>query len=306
ESATQAMLQSQQQVEQGVQLASETGERIGDILNAIAQVNEQVNQTVNDLQRIQQAANATMNEIEQIAAIAQQSSAATQQMLAGSQMAQEGLEQVASFAEQTRTVAHQLRNGAEQLQQMMEQAAATSQQISASAQEIGQTVTYQTIRLRELARQAEGMLGSAEAVALALGNFRWSEEGDFEQHITRFKQAHLKWVERVDKMVHEGVMIPRSELVSHKHCALGQWYYTVGQATLGHLPEFQAIEAPHARLHQTAAQAVEAMEQGNRAHAEQLLNEIRAISHEIVSKLDALYHAVQKDSSHGFALPKAA
>ncbi|GBC93935.1 Methyl-accepting chemotaxis protein 4 [bacterium HR15] len=305
ESATQAMQRSQSQVQEGVQLAAETGERIGNILNTITQVSEQVRQTVNELQRIQQAAGATMHEIEQIAAIAQQSSAATQQMLAGSQMATESLNQVAHFADQARATARQLQKGAAQLQQVMEQAAASSQEIAASVQEIQQVIHHQTLNLNHLARQAEGMLGSAEAVALALGNFRWSGEVDLGHQINRFKQAHLKWVERVDKMVHQGVMIPRSELVSHKHCALGQWYYTTGQATLGHLPEFQAIEAPHARLHQVAAQAVDAMEQGDKERAAQLLEEIRAISHEIVSRLDALYQAVQAGSPSG-NLPKAA
>ncbi len=306
ESATQAMQQSQVQVHEGVQLAAETGARIGDILNAITQVSEQVNQTVSELQRIQQAAGATMHEIEQIAAIAQQSSAATQQMLAGVQMVAEGLTQVASFTDQARITAHHIQQSAGSLQQMMEQAAAGSQQVAASVQEIRGIIHHQTLTLGELAKRAEGMLGASEAVELALGKFRLNDdETDFAQQIARFKQAHLKWVERVEKMVHEGVMIPRSELVSHRQCALGQWYYTTGQATLGHLNEFRAIEPPHARLHQTAAQAVEAMEAGDKARAEQLLNELRAISREIVSHLDALYQA----ASHGngtITLQKAA
>jgi len=107
-----------------------------------------------------------------------------------------------------------------------------------------------------------------------------------------FKRAHLKWVERVERMVHHGEMIPRDQLVSHKKCALGAWYYSVGQQQFGHLPEFQAIESSHARLHQIAAQAVEAMEKGDRARAEQLLNEIRGVSQEIVGWLDRLYTRV--------------
>ncbi len=306
ESAAQAMQQSQVQVQEGVQLAAETGARIGDILNAITQVSEQVNQTVSELQRIQQAAGATMHEIEQIAAIAQQSSAATQQMLAGAQMVAEGLTQVASFADQARVTAHHIQQSAGSLQQMMEQAAAGSQQVAASVQEIRGIIHHQTLTLGELTKRAEGMLGASEAVELALGKFRLNDdETDFAQQIARFKQAHLKWVERVEKMVHEGVMIPRSELVSHRQCALGQWYYTTGQATLGHLNEFRAIEPPHARLHQTAAQAVEAMEAGDKARAEQLLNELRAISREIVSHLDALYQAASRESGT-FTLQKAA
>ncbi len=126
----------------------------------------------------------------------------------------------------------------------------------------------------------------------ALGRFRLSEEESFEEKIMTFKRAHLKWVERVERMVHHGEMIPRDQLVSHKKCALGTWYYSVGQQQFGHLPEFQAIEPPHERLHQIAAQAVEAMEKGDKTRAEQLLDEIRGVSKEIVGWLDRLYTRV--------------
>lgn len=44
--------------------------------------------------------------------------------------------------------------------------------------------------------------------------------------------------------------------------------------------------------HQIAAQAVEAMEQGDKAHAEQCLEDIRAVSKEIVGWLEQLYTRV--------------
>jgi len=45
-------------------------------------------------------------------------------------------------------------------------------------------------------------------------------------------------------------------------------------------------------LHQIAAQAVEAMEKGDKTRAEQLLDEIRGVSKEIVGWLDRLYARV--------------
>jgi hypothetical protein len=45
-------------------------------------------------------------------------------------------------------------------------------------------------------------------------------------------------------------------------------------------------------LHQIAAQAVEAMEKGDKTRAEQLLDEIRGVSKEIVGWLDRLYTRV--------------
>ncbi len=304
EQAVSAMHQNRELVQQTTQLADATADTISENLKAIGEITQQVQGAVQALQDIQQYAHATMDEIEQITSIAQQSSAASQQMLAGTQMTVQSLEQIAGFSEQARATAAQLRIGTEQIQQLIEQVAAVSQEVSASAQEVSQAVAHQTLKIREIAGKAQGMVGAAEAVEIALGRFRWSGEVDFAQQVPKFKQAHLKWVERVEKMVHEGVMIPRNELVSPQHCALGQWYYTTGKEALGHMPEFQAIEPPHARLHQIAKLAVEAMEGGNRVEAERLLEEMRGVSREIVGKLEALAQALQ--SQQGEQMPRAA
>ncbi|GIV14459.1 MAG: hypothetical protein KatS3mg021_2741 [Fimbriimonadales bacterium] len=304
EQAVNAMHQNRELVQQTTQLANTTADTISENLKAIGEITQQVQAAAQELQSIQQYAHTTMGEIEQIASIAQQSSAASQQMLAGAQMTVQSLEQIAGFSEQARATASQLRVGTEQIQQLIEQVAAVSQEVSASAQEVSQAVSHQTLKIREIAGKAQGMVGAAEAVEIALGRFRWSDEVDFTQQVPKFKQAHLKWMERVEKMVYEGVMIPRNELVSHQHCALGQWYYTTGKVALGHMPEFQAIEPPHARLHQIARLAVDAMEAGNKAEAERLLEEMRGVSREIVGKLDALAQALQ--SQQGSQMPKAA
>ncbi|MFQ3610195.1 MAG: methyl-accepting chemotaxis protein [Fimbriimonadales bacterium] len=281
ERAMQAMYENQQQVREGVELANQTSTTLEAILSAIAQVNTQVDSTVNELERIQQATEQTLAEIEQIAAIAEQSSAASEQMLAGAETS-------------TRNVQH-----------MIEQSAAMSEQVSANAEEVFQVVNTQVENIRAVTRKAQQMVGSAEAVQFAIGRFRWNnDQGDFASMVPKFKQAHLRWVERVEKMVYEGVMIPRNELVSHKNCALGQWYYSVGMATLGHLQTFKDIEPLHARLHQIASLAVDAMEKGDKSSAEHLLAEMRGISQQIVAGLDRL--AEEAKSASSGTLPKAA
>ncbi len=281
QSAMQAMVENQQQVREGVELANQTSSTLEAILSSIAQVNAQVDATVNELERIQQATEQTLGEIEQIAAIAEQSSAASEQMLAGAETS-------------TKNVQH-----------MIEQSATMSEQVSANAEEVFQVVNKQVEQIRSVARKSQQMVGTAEAVQFAIGRFRWNnEQGDFASMVPKFKQAHLKWVERVEKMVYEGVMIPRNELVSHKDCALGQWYYSVGMATLGHLQSFKDLEPLHARLHQIASLAVDAMEKGDKTTAESLLAEMRGISQQIVAGLDRL--AEEAKSATSGTLPKAA
>ncbi|MDW8290712.1 MAG: CZB domain-containing protein, partial [Armatimonadota bacterium] len=109
---------------------------------------------------------------------------------------------------------------------------------------------------------------------------------------------------RVENLIYRGVKIPREELVSHKNCALGQWYYSFGQQHYGHLAEFRAIEPPHERLHATARQIVDCIDRGDRAQAERLLEQIRNISKEIVAGLDRLREAAGRESHHSY--PRAA
>lgn len=262
--AVSAMEQNLSVVQSGREVSTQVAQGLQAILQAVDEITAQVNHSASLMEEVQHSADLTLSEIEQIAAIAQQSSAASQQMFAS----------------------------AESTSQSLQQMAALSEQAAANAEQTNQVVQEQVEVIRALSAQGQETSAIVEKLNFTLGRFRITEQESFEEKINTFKRAHLKWVERVERMVHHGEMIPRDQLVSHKKCALGTWYYSVGQQQFGHLPEFQAIEPPHERLHQIAAQAVEAMEKGDRARAEQLLNEIRGVSQEIVGWLDRLYTRV--------------
>lgn len=262
--AVSAMEQNLSVVQSGREVSRQVAHGLQAILQAVDEITAQVNHSASLMEEVQHSADLTLSEIEQIAAIAQQSSAASQQMFAS----------------------------AESTSQSLQQMAALSEQAAANAEQTSQLVQEQVTVIQALSAQSQETSAIVEKLNFTLGRFRITEQESFEEKINTFKRAHLKWVERVERMVHHGEMIPRDQLVSHKKCALGTWYYSVGQQQFGHLPEFQAIEPPHARLHQIAAQAVEAMEKGDKTRAEQLLNEIRGVSQEIVGWLDRLYTRV--------------
>jgi methyl-accepting chemotaxis protein len=262
--AVSAMEQNLSVVQSGREVSRQVAHGLQAILQAVDEITAQVNHSASLMEEVQHSADLTLSEIEQIAAIAQQSSAASQQMFAN----------------------------AESTSQSLQQMAALSEQAAANAEQTSQLVQEQVEVIRALSAQSQETSAIVEKLNFTLGRFRITEQESFEEKINTFKRAHLKWVERVERMVHHGEMIPRDQLVSHKKCALGTWYYSVGQQQFGHLPEFQAIEPPHERLHQIAARAVEAMEKGDHARAEQLLDEIRGVSKEIVGWLDRLYTRV--------------
>jgi methyl-accepting chemotaxis protein len=256
-----AIEQNLEVVQQGGQVSQEVAQGLLSILQAVDEIAQQVDASATLMQEVQRSADMTLSEIEQIAAIAQQSSAASEQMLASTETTTQALQQMASL----------------------------SQQVAANTEQTRRIVQDQVQAIQRLDQQNTETSAAVEKLMFSLGRFRLSEQESFVEKINTFKRAHLKWVERVERLVYHGEPIPRDQLVSHKKCALGTWYYSVGQQQFGHLPEFQAIEPPHERLHQIAAAVVDAMERGDRARAEQLVEEIRAVSKEIVGWLERLY-----------------
>ncbi len=66
-------------------------------------------------------------------------------------------------------------------------------------------------------------------------------------------RAHMAWVSRAAGLI-EGLDITEESCPLHAtDCKFGSWYYTHGQLLLD-MPEFQAIEDPHMRLHQVYMQ----------------------------------------------------
>lgn len=209
------------------------------------------------------------------------------------------VQQSASSVERVQANAQEMLSEIEHIAAIAQESSAAAEEMLASSTNAVDTITRV---VDDVATEAEGLYGVVDKLRFSLGKFVLTQEeaNDIHRKVDVFKQAHLRWVERVENLIYRGVKIPREELVSHKNCALGQWYYSFGQQQYGHLKEFWAIEPPHERLHATARQIVECMDRGERAQAERLLEQIRAISKEIVAGLDHLREAAEQQEDSSF------
>ena len=69
----------------------------------------------------------------------------------------------------------------------------------------------------------------------------------FEQ-IRKAKMGHKRWVSYA-KAIHMGIPVDKNAVpMLETECGFGKWYYNEGQAFSG-LSSYQAIEQPHAMLH---------------------------------------------------------
>lgn len=272
-----------------------------------AQATQQIKQIIDEVtaqaQAAAQAMDANLNAV---------SDGVRQSLQVGQGLAEilHAVENIIQQVQQSASSVERVQTNAQQMLSEIEHIAAIAQESSAAAEEMLASSTNAVDSITRVVDsasvEAEGLYGVVDKLRFSLGKFVLTQEeaNDIHRKVDIFKQAHLRWVERLEKLIYQGVKIPREELVSHKNCALGQWYYSFGMQNYGHLPEFRAIEPPHEKLHAIARQIVDCIDRGDKAQAERLLEQVRAISKEIVAGLDRLREAAEREG--GTPLPRAA
>lgn len=272
-----------------------------------AQATQQIKQIIDEVTAQAQAAAQAMD-----ANLTAVSDGVKQSLEVGQGLAEilQAVESIIAQVQQSASSVERVQTNAQQMLSEIEHIAAIAQESSAAAEEMLASSTNAVDNITRVVdnvgTEAEGLYGVVDKLRFSLGKFVLTQEeaNDIHRKVDIFKQAHLRWVERLEGLVYRGVKIPREELVSHRNCALGQWYYSFGTQQYGHLPEFRAIEPPHEKLHAIAKQIVDCTDRGDRGQAERLLEQVRGASKEIVAGLERLREAAEQQS-HG-SLPRAA
>ena len=133
---------------------------------------------------------------------------------------------------------------------------------------------------------ATGEIGEEmERLRALVARFRTGGQG---VDLSAAKSAHLAWKGRLRAYLDGEGSLTREQAVSHKSCALGQWYYGEGLDQYGGLPEMREIEEPHSRLHQLIGTIIEHREAGRVEEAEQVYREVGPLSRQIVGLLNAI------------------
>ena len=80
---------------------------------------------------------------------------------------------------------------------------------------------------------------------------------------------------------------------THHTCRLGRWYDSVADDVLIHLPSFNALAAPHAKIHHAGHDVLAAHAEGNAELARLRLAELEELSQAVVAALDAMNTEMQ-------------
>ncbi|GAB4424469.1 MAG: hypothetical protein Kow0031_03460 [Anaerolineae bacterium] len=262
--AVAAMQDSATEVETGVARADEAGHALQGILKATGQVNRQVESIAAAAQQMNGAAQELVAAMESVSAVVEENTASTQEMAAGSSEVSDAIESIAGISEEN---------------------SAAVEEVSASAEEMN-------AQIEEVTAAAESLNHMAAELTRLVGQFKVENSNGLTAQFALYRQCHLNWVKEINRMLAGKNHLHQENIDGHTECVLGDWYYGAGKKSFGHLPQFKAIEEPHAKMHQTVVNVVAAYNSGNRQAAQTGAAEVERLSHTIVERLNQLEAAV--------------
>jgi len=126
-----------------------------------------------------------------------------------------------------------------------------------------------------------------------IGQFKISGDDTIDFEVA--KSAHLAWRARLRGFLDGRESLSRQEVVSHRDCVLGSWYYGNGISKYGHIHGMRKMEGPHTELHNIIREIITLKENGQDAEAEEYFTKIEPLSKQIVGLLDQVEETVGRE-----------
>lgn len=271
--AVRSMQVSSQEVTEGAQNSQEAGKALTDILQSVQSVTAQVENVSAITEQMAASVQEVSATVSTLSRSAEANGDAVHAMAAGTDKVSTAIGSVASISQATAA-------GAEEM-------GASAEEVSASAQLVSAALAEQTASIQEVHTAADELKTMSARLQELVHQFKLEKGENMVEQFQTFRAAHVRWVERVEAMVAGGPMIPKKELVSHKTCAFGKWYYGIGKSAFSHVREFCYMEEPHERIHALAAKASEAMAGKRPDEAKRYLAEMRQVCETIKKHMDS-------------------
>lgn len=104
---------------------------------------------------------------------------------------------------------------------------------------------------------------------------------------------HIKWVQTILYAIDNGYSdLPHHELIDHKKCQLGTWYYSHGEKYYRHLDSFKQLEVVHKKIHLVGRDIISCIDEGKKAKALSLSKTLLALKSEVLDCLNILQREI--------------
>ncbi len=259
--AVSAMKASENEVEAGMKHANSAGKVLNDILGSAEAVYKQAENAGQAAAKVRTAATELVQAVDSVSAVIEENTAATKEMAGNSSELIQAIENIASVGEEN---------------------SAAIEEVSASTEEVSDQV-------QQVSASANSLMDMAKNLQEIVAQFQLhtANKGEAARFIDTVIDSHLDWVKRATAMLSNGELIPLMDLVSHKDCKFGNWYYGLGGAEYRNNQYFKGAEQPHKEFHSTLRELVIAAGQ-DKKRAQQLYSKLKQHSDEIVRQLTNL------------------
>ncbi len=197
--------------------------------------------------------------------------------------------QIAAASEQQSTASEQISKNVEGISTVTQETASATQQIARTAEDLNRLTEnlQQLIERFQLGEEKNEQRYTVKKSSLLVnqnGSLQRSSAFDFEAA----KNAHKMWRMRVQKLLMGRESIEEKDLVSHRDCKLGKWYYNDGNRTCGHVDSFVKLGIEHEKMHNLVKEVVHYYNQGKIEQAQQSAEKVYDYSNHVISLLNEL------------------
>ncbi|ADR18169.1 methyl-accepting chemotaxis sensory transducer [Calditerrivibrio nitroreducens DSM 19672] len=148
-----------------------------------------------------------------------------------------------------------------------EQTKATAE-IAQSMTNISESTSSSIDNIKDLTTKIQSILGEASSVIGMLNSYKYSAKG---VTFIRAKLAHLEFISKL----YDAIVIKKPyDVVDHRHCNFGLFYYSDGIKEFGSDFDFKALEPYHIKVHDLGKKAMEFVKNGRFENALNIVKEM--------------------------------
>lgn len=156
--------------------------------------------------------------------------------------------------------------------------------------EIGDELSEAAKPVVEIERTLDEM--AKQMGTMAKDPFFHLKNEEFAAYVKNAITAHQTWISNLEKMVGEHVVAPL-QLDSSK-CGFGHFYYAMTPDVAEVRPIWDALGEKHQRFHKFGSDAIQALFNEDYAKAEQICQEARDFSRELISDMDQILRIMSR------------
>lgn len=189
------------------------------------------------------------------------SSSSVQKQYEIAQKTQEGFNVILSSIED-------LNNTIASIATALEEQTKATAEIAQSMANISESSSQSKNNLEDLTSKIQGLMSEASSVVSMLNSYKYSAKG------VAFIKAKLAHIEFMNKLYDAIVFRRPYEVVDHRHCNFGVFYYSDGIKEFGTDYDFKAIEPYHIKVHELGKKAMEYIKTGRFDNAYETMKEM--------------------------------